>query len=199
MHLFIFNSLWFSYAILPLLIFATRIVDVTLDTLRVVYISRGNKVIAPILGFFGVLVWLIAITQIMQHLDNFICYIAYAGGFATGNYVGLLLEEKLALGHQIIRVVTSKDSSLLINDLRTSGYGATIVDAEGKNGKVHILFLIVKRSNIPDVISRINIFNPKAFYTIEDVRSVNVQNNLSGPSSLKSNKYRWFRKGRQVV
>jgi uncharacterized protein YebE (UPF0316 family) len=195
----LFHSVWFLYVILPLLIFCTRIVDVTLDTLRVVYISRGNKVIAPILGFFAVMVWLIAITQIMQHLDNFICYIAYAGGFATGNYVGLILEEKLAIGHQVIRVITSKDSSPLIEDLRTNGYGVTTVWAEGKNGQVHIIFLIVKRSNIPDVISKINLFNPKAFYTIEDVRSLNVKHNLPGPDYMKTNKYRWLRKGRPEV
>jgi len=193
------DSVWFLYAILPILIFCTRIVDVTLDTLRVVYISRVNKVIAPILGFFAVMVWLVAITQIMQHLDNFICYIAYAGGFATGNYVGLILEEKLAIGHQVIRVITIKDSSPLIEDLRNNGYGVTTVLAEGKNGQVHIIFLIVKRSNIPDVISRITLFNPKAFYTIEDVRSLNIKHHLAGPEYNKTNKYRWLRKGRQIV
>jgi uncharacterized protein YebE (UPF0316 family) len=194
-----FDSIWFTYVILPLLIFLTRIVDVTLDTLRVVYISRGNRIIAPILGFFGVLIWLMAITQIMQNLENFLCYVAYAGGFAAGNYLGLILEEKLALGFQVIRIITSKDSTPLINDLRSNGYGATAVNAEGKEGKVHIIFSIVKRRHIADVISIINHFNPKAFYSIEDIRSLNLQHNILSPEINKSLRYRWLRKGRQTV
>jgi uncharacterized protein YebE (UPF0316 family) len=193
------DSVWFTYVLLPLLIFLTRIVDMTLDTLRVVYISRGNRIIAPILGFFAVLIWLLAITQIMQNLENFLCYIAYAGGFAMGNYIGLILEEKLALGHQVIRVITGKDSTLLINDLRSHGYGATSVDAEGKDGKVHIIFSVVKRKHIADVISVINHFNPKAFYSIEDVRSLNLQHSIFSPDIKKSFRYRWLRKGRQTV
>jgi uncharacterized protein YebE (UPF0316 family) len=189
-----FETFWFLYIILPIVIFATRIVDVSLDTLRVVYISRGNKIIAPFLGFFAVMVWLIAITQIMQHLDNIICYIAYAGGFATGNYVGLIIEEKLAIGFQVVRVITSKDSSPLIEDLRKRNYAVTTVRAEGKKGQVHLIFLIVKRSNIPDVISIINVFNPKAFYSIEDVRSINVKHTHISPSLKKSLIYSWFRK-----
>ena len=193
------NSPLFSYLILPILIFAIRIVDVTFDTLRIVFISRGNKIVAPILGFFGVLVWLVAITQIMQHLDNFICYVAYAGGFATGNYIGLLLEERLAIGFQVVRVITSKDSSPLINDLRSKGYGATSIWAEGKSGKVHIIYSIVKRSHVKDVIDIINLFNPKAFYSIEDVRSLNAKHNLFSPDFKENYKYRWLRRGRQSV
>jgi uncharacterized protein YebE (UPF0316 family) len=191
-----FDSVWFSYLILPVLIFATRIVDVSLDTIRVVYIARGNKIIAPILGFFAVLIWLVAITQIMKNLDNVMCYIAYAGGYATGNYVGLIIEEKLALGFQVVRVITSKDSSPLIEDLRNRGFGVTTIWAEGKDGKVHIIFLIVKRSNISEVISIINVFNPKAFYSIEDVRSLNSKHGNYWPKLGKTQKYNWFRKGK---
>ncbi len=177
----------------------TRIVDVTMDTLRIVFISRGNKIVAPILGFFGVLIWLLAITQIMQHLDNFICYVAYAGGFATGNYIGLILEEQMAIGFQVVRVITSKDSSPLIEDLRTKGYGVTSIWAEGKSGDVHIIYSIVKRSNVKAVIEIINFFNPKAFYSIEDVRSLNAQHSLFSPDFKKNNRYRWLRRGRQQV
>lgn len=194
-----FDSSLFSFVILPILIFCTRVVDVTLDTLRVVYISRGNKLFAPVLGFFAVLVWLMAITQIMQHLDNFICYVAYAGGFATGNLVGLVLEEKLALGHQVIRIITGRDSTTLIENLRKEGYGTTSILAEGKDGKVHIIFLIVKRSDIKHAIAIINLFNPKAFFTIEDVRSLNVKHQFVGPSEKKRNTYRWLHRGRQTV
>jgi uncharacterized protein YebE (UPF0316 family) len=194
-----FDSGLFLYLILPFLIFATRIVDVTMDTLRIVFISRGNKVIAPILGFFEILIWLMAITQIMQHLDNFACYVAYAAGFATGNYFGLILEEKLAIGYQLVRVITSKDSSPLISDLREKGYGVTSVWAEGKSGKVHIIFVITKRSNVQDVVSIINEFNPMAFYSIEDIRSLNVKHSLFSPDFKKNYRHRWLHRGRQAV
>jgi len=194
-----FDSALFLYGVLPILIFATRIVDVTMDTLRIVFISRGNKIIAPLLGFFEILVWLFAITQIMQNLDNFACYIAYAAGFATGNYFGLILEEKLAIGFQVVRVITGKDSTPLIEDLRNRGYGVTSMWAEGKSGDVNIIYSIVKRSNVKNVIEIINVFNPKAFYSIEDIRSLNVKHNLFSPDFSKNNRYRWLRRGRQSV
>ena len=168
------NSSWFLYGILPLLIFLARIVDVTLDTLRIIFISRGDKLVAPILGFFGILVWLLAITRIMANLDNFTAYIAYAAGFATGNYIGLRIEQRLAIGVQIIRVITGKDASPLIRELRSQGFAATVVEAEGKEGPVHVIFLVVKRQKVKGVVSMINAFNPKAFYSIEDVRSMSI-------------------------
>jgi len=191
-----FDSSLFTFIILPIIIFFTRVVDVSLDTLRIIFISRGNKLVAPLLGFFAVLVWLMAITQIMQHLDNWVCYIAYAGGFATGNYIGLIIEEKLAIGFQVIRVITGRDSTPLIENLRNKGYGTTSIWAEGKEGKVHIIFSIVKRSDVQEVVALINIFNPKAFYSIEDIRSLNIKHQFFGPETKKTKRYRWFRRVR---
>jgi uncharacterized protein YebE (UPF0316 family) len=168
------ESSWFTYGLLPMLIFLARIIDVTLDTLRIIFVSRGNKVAAPILGFFGILIWLLAITRIMANLDNWTAYIAYAAGFAAGNYVALRIEEKLAIGIQIIRVITNREASPLITELRDKGYGVTVVDAEGKDGPVHVIFLVVKRQKVKSIIHSINHFNPKAFYSIEDVRSMRI-------------------------
>jgi uncharacterized protein YebE (UPF0316 family) len=190
------DSNWFIYGLLPLMIFLSRIVDVTLDTLRIVFISRGNKVIAPILGFFEILIWLIAITRIMENLDNITTYFAYAAGFAVGNYVGLRVEEKLAMGMQIIRIVTGRNASELIESLREKGFGVTAVDAEGKEGPVHVIFLITKRQMAKEVISIVNNYNPKAFYSIEDVRSVNLENSAFMSGATKSGSPRWMRKAR---
>ena len=190
-----FETAWFTYLILPLLIFLSRVVDVSLDTLRIVFISKGDKIIAPILGFFEVLIWLIAITKIMQNLDNVTCYIAYAAGFSAGNYIGLIIEEKLALGVQIIRVMTQKDSTELIYNLREAGFRVTYMEAEGKEGQVHVIYSIVERSKINKIITLINQFNPKAFYSVEDVRSVNPQSDMFSPKT-KRNPIRWFKKGR---
>jgi uncharacterized protein YebE (UPF0316 family) len=114
-----------------------------------------------------------AISQIMQHLDNVYCYIAYGAGFATGNYVGMYLEEKISLGTVIIRIIPKKDTSDLVTYLRSNNYGLTMVDAEGSIGPVKIIFSIIKRKDVPHVVGIINQFNPNAFYTIEEVKSVN--------------------------
>ncbi len=162
----------FIWIILPLLIFIARILDVSIGTLRIIFVSRGMKYLAPLLGFFEVLIWLIAIGQIMQHLDNIMCYIAYAGGFAAGNYLGIIIEQKLKIGIYIVRIITQKNAAELIVFLRSKNYGITSIDAEGSQGKVNILYSIIRRKNLAHFIESIEQFNPNAFYTIEDVRFV---------------------------
>src|SRR4051812_32639883 len=95
----------FKWGVLPLLIFLARMCDVTLGTLRNVFISKGLRRVVPVLGFFEVLIWLISIRQIMKYLDNPVCYIGFAGGFSMGTYVGMLVERKLALGMQVLRII----------------------------------------------------------------------------------------------
>lgn len=166
------NSEIFTFVLLPLLIFLARICDVTIGTIRIIFVSRGAKILAPLLGFFEVLIWLIAIGKVMQNLDNWLCYVAYAGGFGAGNFVGIHIEERIAIGTLIIRIITRKDAFELINALNTVGYGVTSIPAHGKSGEVHVVYTIIKRSDLEDVTGIIKKFNPKAFYSIEDVRFV---------------------------
>lgn len=168
----VYSSEIFKYVLLPTAIFLARICDVTLDTLRIIYVSRGMKYAAPIIGFFEVLIWLVAITQIFNNLTNPLCYIAYAGGFAMGNYIGILIEGKMAIGTVVIRIITQKDAANMLECLKQEGYGVTHVDAQGALGPVKIIFTIVKRKDIPLVLEIIKKHNPLAFFTIEDVRSV---------------------------
>jgi uncharacterized protein YebE (UPF0316 family) len=172
-HVVFLNSNIFAWVVLPLLIFCARICDVSLDTVRLIFVSKGIKHIAPLLGFFEVIIWLVAIGQIMKHLDNIACYIAYGGGFAMGNYIGMYIEERLSIGNVIIRVIVKTETAELISELRLQNYGLTIVDAEGSQQKVKIIFSVIKRENVQHFISVINQYNPHAFYTIEDVRSIN--------------------------
>lgn len=167
-----YDSELFSYAILPLLIFLARICDVSIGTMRIIFVSKGKRNIAPILGFFEVLIWIIAISKIMQNLDNYVNYLAYAAGFATGNYVGMIIEEKLAVGVQMVRVFAHGSVSDLVQNLNTSGYGATVIEAHGARERVTLIYIIVERQELPKVINIIKKYNRKAFYTIEDVRSV---------------------------
>ncbi len=168
-----FDSNFFLYILLPFLIFLSRIGDVTIGTIRIILVSKGNKLISPLLGFFEVLIWLIAITRIFEHLDNWLCYVAYAAGFATGNFVGVVVEEKLALGNELIRIITHRDASELIKILREKGYGITSLKAQGSTGEVGVIYCIIKRSDLKDFIVFMKKYNPNAFYTIEDIRMVN--------------------------
>ena len=168
-----FNSDVFTYGILPLLIFLARICDVSIGTMRIIFVSKGKKNIAPFLGFFEVLIWIIAISKIMQNLDNYLNYVAYAAGFATGNFVGMIIEERLAIGIQMIRVFISENGMELVKTLNSSGFGATTVEAHGAKEKVHLVYTIVHRNEMEKVLEVINAFNPRAFYTIEDVKAVN--------------------------
>ncbi len=159
----------FTWVILPLLIFLARICDVSLGTVRLIFVSRGFRYLAPIIGFFEVLIWILAMGQIMQNLANPICYIGYAGGFATGNYIGILIAEKLSLGVVLIRVITQKEADSLLTRLRDRGYGVTSVDGQGSSGPVQVVFTIVPRREVVRVVELVKQYNPHAFYTIEEV------------------------------
>lgn len=173
-----------SFIILPLLIFVARITDVSMGTIRIILVAKGYRTVAPILGFFEVLVWILAISKIIENLDNWICYIAYAAGFATGNYIGMKIEEKLALGHELIRVITKRDARDLVDSLQQQGYGVTLINAEGAKGEVGVVYVIVTRKKIQKAIHIINENNPNALYTIENIRYVNKEI-FFGPTRIK--------------
>jgi len=146
-------------------------IDVSLSTIRIVYLMKGEKVFAAGLGFFESLIWLIAISQIIQNVTNAPAYLGWAAGFALGNYIGLIIEERLAVGKLIIRVITAVEAQALIDKLKEKGYGVTHIDAQGAAGKVKLLFCVIQREQYEQVIELIQQFNPKAFYTVEDVRT----------------------------
>lgn len=162
----------FAYVILPLLIFLSRILDQSIGIMRLIFASKGYKKIVFMLGAFESLVWLLAISQIMQHLDNILSYIAFSVGFATGNFIGIYIEEKISIGLALIRVIPKKNTQNLVTDLRKKSFGVTTVNAEGKDGEIKIVFTTIKRRDIKTVISIIKHHNPTAFYTIEDVGAV---------------------------
>jgi uncharacterized protein YebE (UPF0316 family) len=166
------NNEIFSLVIIPLLIFLFRIIDVSIGTIRIIFVSKGFKVLAPVLGFFEVFVWLITINQLMGNFNNPIYYISYAGGFAAGTYVGMLIEDKLQMGKVTIRVVTGRDSPKLFKELTDTKYTITTFGARGRDGNVRLILIVTDRSNIKEVISIVKRHNPNAFYSIEDVRMI---------------------------
>ena len=168
-NLLLINSGFYTWFVLPALIFCARIIDVSMGTVRVIFVSRGLKYLAPVVGFFEILIWLLAIGQIMKNLSNPACYIAYAGGFAMGNFVGIHIAEKLSLGLVMIRVITKKDAAPLVDFLKAGNYGITSVDGHGTSGQVKVVFTIVPRREVYSVVELIKKFNPQAFYSIEEV------------------------------
>lgn len=163
---------WFDFVVLPILIMMARVVDVSLDTIRVIMVAKGYRNLAPFVGFFQSLIWLITITRIMTNLDNWFTYIGYALGFALGTYVGMILEGKLALGYELVRIITRNEADHLIDGLRERGFPVTTVPGMGRDGEVGVLYVIIKRKVLREVVGIIQQFNPKAFYTIEDMRFV---------------------------
>lgn len=175
-----------------LYIFLARIIDVSLGTIRIILISRGYRNIAPILGFFEVLIWLTAVSKALTNLNGIHSYFIYAGGFAAGNYIGMLIESKLSIGYQYIRIITSKHVSALPLELRDEGFGVTVVDGMGMKGPVNILYTLAQKKNVKKIIDTVNILEPDAFITIEDVKTHQngylIHNNLNNIFQRHNNK-----------
>ena len=165
---------------LPLLVFLAEICVVTIGTIRIIFVSRGMKVLAPILGFFEVTLWLFAITQIMTKMtdpatDIFTkssCFLAFAAGFSVGTYLGILIDEKLAIGTTLVRIITPKNPEELVRNLTLGDFGVTCLEGQGATGPVQVVLTVVKRKEIERVVHLIKQFDPKVFYSIGEVQSV---------------------------
>lgn len=183
----------FALIILPFLIFLARVADVTLGTLRIVFISQGKRKLAPLMGFFEILIWLLAVGQIFNNLTNLIYYVAYAGGFAMGNYCGLIVENKLSLGLLSLHLIVQDNPENLIKTLKEKGYGLTILTAEGTKGNVKLVIMIIKRKNQFAVLEIIKQFGPNTFISIENVQAV------KGGKFPLTQKTRWYLLRRKKV
>jgi uncharacterized protein YebE (UPF0316 family) len=160
-------------AALPLIIFCMRICDVSLDTLRVIFLVRGLRLLAAVFGFFAVLIWLLAISTVFQHVKDPANMIAYAAGYAMGNWVGAWLESRLAIGQQLVRMISNNPDGKLAERLRTAGYVVTEVEGQGRDAPVKICFVAIRRREVTALIGRATSMEPDVFVTIEDVRSAN--------------------------
>ncbi len=159
----------FSYVLLPLLIFLARITDVSINTIRIIYVLGGRRMTATILGFFESFIWLMAIRQIFEHLDNWICYVAYPGGFAMGILVGMMIEERIAYGKVIVRIITRKEVAGLLVYLNENQFRYTKVNAEGPDGHENLVFTVLQRERLEDLLAEMKAILPSAFYTVEKV------------------------------
>ncbi|MDR1408514.1 MAG: DUF5698 domain-containing protein [Tannerella sp.] len=157
--------------LLPVVIFVGRICDVTLGTLRIIFVSKGERQKAPVVGFFEVFIWVVIISQIFSHANSLIAYIAYAGGYAAGNFIGILVENKIAFGFVLFRIYTKNDGHKLAKILNANNIGSTFIKGEGAISEVDIIETVINRKQHQKVRQIIDDFDPKAFYLVEDIRS----------------------------
>lgn len=174
----------FQWVVLPFLIFLARLVDVSLQTLRIIFISKGKRYLAPLLGFFEVFIWIVAVSSLVKNLANVVGYLAYAAGFALGSYVGLLVEERLALGYVMIRAILPDYPDALISRLREAGYGVTLVDGEGSHGPVKLIYTMIRRKNLAEVSGLIRGSGDHVFFTVEELRT--TSGGIFPPSNRES-------------
>lgn len=152
-----------------LLIAFARVMDVTLDTLRTAAVVQGRRYFAAGLGFIGSTIYILAISKVLQHLDHWIYAVAYAAGFAAGNFLGITIERRLALGEQIVSIFT-REGDMLAEALRSIGYRVTEFQGRGRDGAVTALYLEVPRRQAKKVLDDARQVDARCFYMIHDVR-----------------------------
>lgn len=151
-------------------IFLLRVINQSLDTLRVLMMLRGRKLASWILGFAETTIFVIALTSVITGLNNVLNIIAYSAGFATGNTLGMWVEDRLAIGHVNLRIISSKRGSAMAEKLRKDGFAVTEIPARGKNGTVTLLNLSIRRKEIDKVRAIAQKVDPSAFITGEEMR-----------------------------
>jgi uncharacterized protein YebE (UPF0316 family) len=170
MHLTLSDNIFIS----ALMIFLLRVIDMSLDTMRMLFVVRGKKTVAWVLGFLQSLVFVIAISTVLANLNNILNIIGYAAGFATGNVLGMYIEERLAIGHIAMRVISTKKGIAIAEALRKAGFAVTEIQARGKDGKVALLNSSIKRRDVGRFETLVTKTEPGAFITAEDVRPIRV-------------------------
>ncbi|HEX9885374.1 MAG TPA: DUF5698 domain-containing protein, partial [Longimicrobiales bacterium] len=156
----------------PLIIFLLRIVDVSMATVRTILIMRGHRLVAPFIGFVEVSVWVVAVGAAIGNLTSPLHVIGYAGGFAMGTFVGILIEERLALGLATVRVLSRQAGTGLAEQLREMGHRVTLFPGQGRDGPVEMLYSLVKRRELPGMLSTVANVDPDAMVAIDDARMV---------------------------
>ncbi|MCS7168241.1 MAG: DUF5698 domain-containing protein [Gemmatales bacterium] len=155
-----------------LVVFVAETCVVTLSTIRTILIARHQRVLAPLLGLVEITLWLLAITQVISNLKRPSYFVAFVAGFGVGNYLGVCLEEWMALGYAVVQIVTRKDPRAMVQAFSEARFGVTRLDGHGVMGPVHLLFSVVPRAKLAEVSQLIEATDPEAFYTVEELRSI---------------------------
>lgn len=178
--------------IIPLLIFLARIFDVSIGTVRMIMVISGHRIASAALGFIEVLIWVLAVGGAVKHLDNPLALLAFAGGFATGTLVGMAVEQRLAIGFRVVRVINPKPGVDLAGAIRSKGFMATRIDGRGRDGPVEIVFLTVRRRVVRELLESVAKITPDAFVSVERAEKVTGFTPIIG---VKNERFPWGRFG----
>ena len=157
------------------MIFGARVMDVSIGTVRTICMVRGFKTTAVVLGFFEVLLWLVAINFVLRYMNNPLALLAYCSGYAAGIGVGMAIETWLALGSQAVRVIVRDPVMNLAGRLREMGYLVTRMEGTGRDGPVEVDFIVVPRRKVPTLTNAIFEFAPHSMITVEDVVNTDTE------------------------
>ncbi|MBL8272766.1 MAG: DUF2179 domain-containing protein [Xanthomonadales bacterium] len=158
--------------LLALGIFLARIADVSMGTVRILVGFRGYRLLAAAIGFCEAAIWVVAASKVIQHLDAWYLVVAYAGGFAAGNYLGLTLERRLAVGRELARIISYRPDSALAQELTRRGWPVVELHGTRRNHEpVEVMYVVAARRRMPELLALVRQFDPEALYTITDVKS----------------------------
>ncbi|MCR3922117.1 MAG: DUF5698 domain-containing protein [Firmicutes bacterium] len=156
-----------------LFIFFARVTDVTLSTVRILMIMRGRSVNAAMIGFFEVTLYILALSKVIDSLDNPVLLVTYALGFAAGTFTGGYVEERLAVGFATAQIISLQEPDLLATELRAQGFGVTILEGCGREGnRRQILHVLLKRKDMPCLLRIVEKNDKDAFVTVMDTRKI---------------------------
>ena len=158
-----------SPAVGALLIFFLRLINYTMDTLRIMLTMRDKKLLSWVLGFFESILFVVVMGAVLNDLDDVMKIAAYAGGFATENVVGMLIEKRLAIGYSHISIISREQGKQIAGVLREHDFAVTEIPAQGRDGKVTLLNCSVQRKLSADVERLALELDPGAFITVEDI------------------------------
>ncbi len=157
--------------LLPLIIFLAETCVVTISTVRIISVARGRKVLASLIGTVEVTIWLFAIGKVMQNLNDWTCFVAFAAGFTIGNFLGVILEGKLAIGTLVVRIITHRNGREIVTMLKAAAYGVTSLDAQGATGAVQVILTVIPRKELANVVALLKACDPQVFYSVDDLQS----------------------------
>ena len=180
----------------PVLIFAARLCDVSLGTLRTIAVVRGKTLNAWLFGILEILIWLVAISRVLATINtNVLNLFAYAIGFATGNVVGILIERRLAIGHEVIRVISRSKGAEVADEIRKMGQGVTEFEGRGKAGPVTMLYIIASRKDVPAVLRKAREIDPGCVNISADLKATSLRiKSFSPPPIWSKLGWRFFTK-----
>lgn len=160
------------YWLIPLIFFA-RVVDVSLGTFRFIMVIRGHRLVATAVGFIESMIWILAVGGVIAHLNQWYLVVAYAGGFAAGNWVGIWLESRAAIGTELVRAISRNSENLLASTLRDNGYRPVRLTGSGAGDyPVEVVLVVARRRKVPELVKLIHEADPEAIYTVSDIKTV---------------------------